>query len=890
MITLLLLVSLFCTRDGNGQEKGVLHCGPQNLTLDSSDQPDRLTWEDDPSCSALQDVLIYELMVLTAAGKELEHKEVIVTPDQIGTTHSWNWMSSVPLKCISHSVRLRSRYKNYTSPWKQEQVLPAERTNLDRPQIFPQDRLMKVSSTVTFCCILPVGESLNKMELTKYNDSDIYTTKINNQTYSLTVNVNKATRNSCNILTCSTSKSFNGACAYFGYPPDDKDLQCETRNLQSVECHWTVGRDTGISIKNQTEYQLLDRSNASHLVNCKNGSHGRCTMEVQVDAVKRNWTIIAKNYLGKVEITDSADLTKRVHMYASTEITTSTINSRNVTLKWNWTVQQYNKLNITCQVNVSCGEKNSISEHFGVGLHSAVLKDLIPYLTYNATVRCGTTPHFWKWSDWSTSIKFLTKGDVPDTLDVWMQKEDNKTIIIWKMPLANQRNGIIEGYEVTWTKTADRKQLNTKKIHNNDTLTLSLNTTEECIVSVTAWNINGSSSPSTITIPSLNAESSDRAGRVNTSWITGSNGSFSLSWSASPTSSCGYIVDWCPTLRQCEVEWLKVPSNETSAIIFSKKFDDGVRYSFSIYACTQGTPVLLERREGYIREKPIKDGLFNFLNWTQQDSDVTVYWEPINHRNQTAFIQGYVLYCQDNNSSKVTSVITDKPNATKLTVRGLHLSSYTFTVKAKTAVGECGTKSIIVTLNSQTDNLVSTVLISLGAIFGFLSLITILCYRHWACIKQKIYPPIPKPVLIEDEKDYTPLPDDQSLQSEADIATVSELHCSLLQVQHGYVSHKNMQFDFPQTQSLPSSSFKSVFINPSYYLTMQTEDQQSDSGPKLQERAPLERCSSGYQPQSNAETLTINLTADPDSPLSCDSTYILLPRSPSEQLRYSQST
>lgn len=75
---------------------------------------------------------------------------------------------------------------------------------------------MKVGSTVTFCCILPVGESLNKIELLKYNDSDMYTTKINNQTYSLTVNVNKATRDSCNILECKTSKSYNGACAYFG--------------------------------------------------------------------------------------------------------------------------------------------------------------------------------------------------------------------------------------------------------------------------------------------------------------------------------------------------------------------------------------------------------------------------------------------------------------------------------------------------------------------------------------------------------------------------------------------------------------------------------------------------------------------------------------------------
>ncbi len=45
---------------------GVLHCGPQNLTLNSSDQMILLTWEDDPSCSAVHDVLTYELVVLIA--------------------------------------------------------------------------------------------------------------------------------------------------------------------------------------------------------------------------------------------------------------------------------------------------------------------------------------------------------------------------------------------------------------------------------------------------------------------------------------------------------------------------------------------------------------------------------------------------------------------------------------------------------------------------------------------------------------------------------------------------------------------------------------------------------------------------------------------------------
>lgn len=37
--------------------------------------------------------------------------------------------------------------------------------------------------------------------------------------------------------------------------PFDNDLQCETRNLHSVECQWKVG-DTHLLNRNQTTYHL----------------------------------------------------------------------------------------------------------------------------------------------------------------------------------------------------------------------------------------------------------------------------------------------------------------------------------------------------------------------------------------------------------------------------------------------------------------------------------------------------------------------------------------------------------------------------------------------------------------------------------------------------------
>uniref|UniRef100_A0A3Q3IPJ3 Fibronectin type-III domain-containing protein n=1 Tax=Monopterus albus TaxID=43700 RepID=A0A3Q3IPJ3_MONAL len=502
MITWLLLVSLFCksTQDPNGQE----------------------------TC----EYFVLYLLIVCQHKQHIRHTVpyIAVMPDQIGSTHFWNWSSHLSLECTSHSVRLRTRHKNYTIK-EFHQILTvyccyafAGKDNSEKPMVYPQDRVFKVGSRVTFCCVLPAGDVLDKMYLTGSNNVNMNTTKISNQTYALTVYLNQPSKASCTDVRCESKTSDSGACVYIGYPPGDKDLQCETRDLESVECHWTVWRSTHLP-KLATAYQLL----------------GRYIIMKQY----LNWTLTAENRLGKLELSDRADMTKRVHMFAPERVAASTVNARNVSLEWGWPVQQYRNLKITCQINVI---KFLYDITFGINL--AVLNDLIPNWTYNVTVRCATQ-HFWKWSDWSSTVKFHTKGDVPDALDVWMKMKGNQTTIIWKVSQISRLALLMI-----------KKQIHLKL--TNKLLSLFSATTS-----------------------------------VNSSWIIGNNGSFSLSWSASPKASCGYIVDWCPTSGHCVVDWLRVPSYETNAVIFS----NGVRYSLSIFACTQGAPVLLERREGYVKEE-----------------------------------------------------------------------------------------------------------------------------------------------------------------------------------------------------------------------------------------------------------------------------------------------
>lgn len=888
-ITWLLLLSLFRISTQDGEENGVLRCGPQNVTLGSDHQHQTLllTWADDPSCSAERDGLVYELEVLVA--DKPEHKdEVAATPAQMGSTHSWKWTSHLPLQCASHSVRLRSRHNNQSSPWMQETLSGTQKNDI---RLFPEDKLLEVNSTVSFCCIVPKGKSFIRMYLEQYKGTIINTTQISEHVHTLTVRLDQESESWSNVICETTGGGYNGACFHAGYPPGESDLQCETRNLTSIDCVWNAGKKTGELPSIARKYYLQGSS-------CGNLTSNNCSQILSVEAGERNWTLTVENQLGKLELHDRADLTRRVRMLAPQDVVASTVNARNLSLKWSWTVQNYTLLNLTCQVDVRDREANATTENFGVGLTAAVINSLTPYWDYDVRVRCGTAQHFWKWGDWSQSVKIRTKGDVPDALDVWMKVKDDWTVITWKKPLANQSHGDILGYEVAWATTKEKNQPNKTKVpSSNYSLALQLDPSEDYTVMVTARNINGSSLPSTITVPRRNPDKP----KVNTSWINASNGGFTLSWSDSRDATCGYIVDWCPAFGNCTVEWLKVPPNRTNARIFSENFKAGLRYLLSIYACTEGAPMLLHRREGYIRETKLKDKLFT-LEVKQEALDVEVSWDRILLENQTAAILGYVLYYND--SGSIFNMSTENPEATRLTAKNLNVSTYNFTLTAQTALGLCGNSTFMMTLNPSADNLITLILISLVAVFIVLSTTTILCYKHWACIKHKVYPPIPKPVLSDkwltspDERTIRHLHLNQPHCSEA--TAVPELQekfrplepaggqdyvpFTYSQTPKGYYNQslKNslpclvLPTTGPPSQpGLPSSPINGVFPNPSYNMIVQGEDQHCGSGREIQEGIPILRSISGYQPQSPKDS---PIEEEPDSPISCVSTYILLPQ------------
>lgn len=201
--------------------------------------------------------------------------------------------------------------------------------------------------------------------------------------------------------------------------------------------------------------------------------------------------------------------------------------------------------------------------------------------------------------------------------------------------------------------------------------------------------------------------------RVKTSRITGVNGGFHLSWSVSPVASCGYILDWCPTLGDGPFEWLKVTPQETEARIISGMFSfcfNSINSDLRVYSdvsAPQDTsatdwdtlcpylPAHLEHRYCWrdgrvtfvrkVRETvevtvmsykspslrmdfeicawfctlaELPDNLFAHHKWKQQDMSVVVSWDPVRLTEQSAFINGYVLYWSNQDSNVVYNVST----------------------------------------------------------------------------------------------------------------------------------------------------------------------------------------------------------------------------------------
>lgn len=672
----------------------------------------------------------FDIIILrTEINETVYYGPIPAAVNQDNGRHQWTWTSVEPLECTSLSVKIRSRDGQTISDWSEPQILKGKDlpSNSD-PQMYPQDRIVPVGANTTFCCIVEEGKDFRGI---LYGNKPLNAKRLSRRSYSATaVNQNISGMSGTNVICPSSNRArLTGAVVFVGYPPLPSSFKCETRDLVSAVCHWDKGRDTNLyGTKRKTRYSVNNRN---------------CEKTCVLPNWESNWTLVAVNPLGQYSLTDSAELSHRVHPVAPDNLT-SVAHAWNATLLWDWKHSSYSTLALVCQVEL--GSHSKVSRNFtGVGLRSVVLLDLHPDEEYRLQVRCGSQKNFWKWGDWSSTLYFKTKPYVPDAPDVWMwMNRDNTGLVIWKPLTRQQSHGQITGYIVTlWNPEENEPYTKTLSPEHNF---LAVNLThrpsfssEKVIATVKAQNVKGTSRPASVPLGLIDDEPPALGQTVYTS------SGFPLTWQHHGNRTYSYVVEWCDAScsQNCLMDWIRLDAGNTNVSVQSANFQPGVRYNFSLYGFPEDLPVLVQRWQGYSQElvpsSPVR------LAVDQQECDVVLTWEEIPVESRRGFILGYNVYI--NNLSNLKLIASLGRGATTYTVKGLSVGPYKFTVKAFTSAGEDTGETVSIRLETCADGLILEILISLGIVTLLLATVTYFCYKKRRWVKKAFYPDIPEPKL-----------------------------------------------------------------------------------------------------------------------------------------------
>ncbi|XP_048875104.1 leukemia inhibitory factor receptor-like isoform X2 [Brienomyrus brachyistius] len=645
------------------------------------------------------------------------------------TVHHWKWISSLPLNCISHSVRIRSRFESQASQWRSITVTDTP----EEGNVYPKNAVALVGSQVLFCCVVKKEDFISFTF--KNVKNEIW---IKNNVAVIDVQYLNATPDSGHDVHCKTINKQNkqesiGTTVFVGYPPDDHDLQCET-DLQSVTCFWKKGRSTNLWKHGGTIYTL----NGSK---CTESS--QCKLLARPPSGESTWTLVAESPLGRVVLKQTVDLSHRVVLQAPQQLKVLEGTSRNASVSWKWNSSVDVNFEVQCEVHLNYimdGDRPLPTSppprtYSGVGLSRLLLEDLLPATMYELKMHCGKLENFWNWSSWS-STSFRTTEYYPDTPDVWFQRDSNNTLYVMWKPLS-WSNGWLTEYKVTWKNLTDGIEQTIKVEPSRHTTVINLGEHghhHTVMVTVTASNSVGSSPPAVIIVPGGQEDHMLAISRV-----TGTDGGFELSWSPHNSTTCGYVVEWHPADIKKDVEWLKVPAGQTRARIESASFVAGKKYNLTIYSC-QASSEVLERKEGYVQEL-VPAAPVQKLTAT---TDAVLSWGRIPPQSRGGFIRGYIIRCDSPDVQKVN--ITD-PDILEYKFAGLPPDTYKFTVTAYTQIGEGVSKEVSINITIDVYMLLVMIFITIATFTVLLGIVAIVCYKSRNWLKVTFHPEVPRPKI-----------------------------------------------------------------------------------------------------------------------------------------------
>ncbi|XP_016108841.1 leukemia inhibitory factor receptor-like [Sinocyclocheilus grahami] len=284
--------------------------------------------------------------------------------------------------------------------------------------MFPQDKMVPVGSNMSFCCIVKEKEDFKEIV---YGHQKMNATRLSRRTYAITVTNQPALGNTgTNVICFSQRLTLTGAVVFVG---------------SSAECSWKKGRDTRLRMKrSRTKYTLNGRD-------CLEANEKKtwwCSSKVW----EENWTLVARNPLGTVQLTDSAQLTDRVHLLAPANVTAVEVKAWSATLLWSWSVAAYKKLEMVCQLRLFTHELSSTRNYGGPGSAVAYVNNMTHSLEF---VFDGLYVNLFH-----VSLSFVGSSVVPSqsVSELSPNQIGSDVLLSWRATEMKQQRGFIRGYTI----------------------------------------------------------------------------------------------------------------------------------------------------------------------------------------------------------------------------------------------------------------------------------------------------------------------------------------------------------------------------------------------------------------------------------------------------------
>ncbi|KAG8450568.1 hypothetical protein GDO86_003005, partial [Hymenochirus boettgeri] len=524
---------------------------------------------------------------------------------------SWNWTSSFPLPCTSHSVRIRCLIDDpfYSGEKDWSDWSPLHTVNgATEQKMYPTDKVVAVGSNMTFCCSVSEGYSVISVD---YGNDEYSLIRLGNNSSGIRVqNLNMSEESGINVI-CYITGDIIGTVVFVGYPPDTpQNFSCETKNLKQIECTWTTGQPTGLYGDRRTVFTLHERYSGRSYSPCEEETD-QCIFICDITQGQNlyEFSLEAVNPLGRSKTSLAFNATHRIHPNAPSKVTIEDLSSTSIVLSW-YLDGNFVSLQFLCEIELTKDRKGTEMRQatfFGTegANYSMVVDSLRPFHQYGLRVRCATVNPFWKWSDWSAQKRHTTLEAAPSkNIDIWLEDSRNSegqtVTVYWKHLPTAEANGKVINYTVSWRPIGSKlepQSVDLGATFNRTQIHLDRGDNGDYEISVVAKNSAGSSPSSRITTVQL---PSDDAIELAVGAANGIN----ITWQVDVNASCGYLVQWKPSAltRVSAMKWRRFHPHATNSFIRSDQLPVGVRYNISVFACKEQEYQLLKKVIGYSGE------------------------------------------------------------------------------------------------------------------------------------------------------------------------------------------------------------------------------------------------------------------------------------------------